>query len=258
MIIVVFPFFGEETSEPEISDIDIYPPVMQYGMTMNVTWTLMKTAFFRDIGEESLERLSDGSRRLEIARGEHLFFEGDEGRDLFVLEEGGVRLYKLAEDGQETTVKLVNPFEAFAEAAFFDYGRYPVNAVATKYSVVWAISGSTFEALLEDRGFRREFISTIIGRLRYLSQRIHYLTAYDVEQRFFRFLYEQYGPVEKCSVEIPKKEIAAAIGTIPETLSRLILRLRERGDIEWKGSTITLRKGFWEDRDENPVDRPAR
>ena len=116
----------------------------------------------------------------------------------------------------------------------------------------------TFEALLEDRGFRREFISTIIGRLRYLTQRIHYLTAYDVEQRFFRFLYEQYGPVEKCSVEIPKKEIAAAIGTIPETLARLILRLRERGDIEWKGSTITLRKGFWEDREENSGDRPAR
>jgi CRP/FNR family transcriptional regulator len=215
---------------------------------MDVTGTLMKTALFRGIGEELLERLSDGSRRLEIARGEHLFLEGDEGRDLFVLEEGGVRLYKLAEDGQETTVKLVDPFEAFAEVAFFDDGRYPVSAVAIKYSVVLAISGSTFETMLGDRGFRREFISTIIGRLRYLSQRIHYLTAYDVEQRFFRFLREQCGPVERCTIEIPKKEIAAAIGTIPETLSRLILRLRERGDIEWKGSTITLREGFWKDK----------
>ena len=231
---------------------------MQYGRTMNITGTLMRTALFRDLGEELLERLSDGSHRLEIARGEHLFLEGDEGRDLFVLEEGGVRLYKLAGDGQETTVKLINPFEAFAEVAFFDDGRYPVSAVATKYSVVWAISGSTFEVLLEDRGFRREFISTIIGRLRYLSQRIHYLTAYDVEQRFFRFLYEQYGPVERCTVGIPKKEIAAAIGTIPETLSRLILRLRDRGDIEWKGSTITLREGFWEEMEENTDDRPGR
>ena len=231
---------------------------MQYCMTMNVTGTLMKTALFRDLGEESLERLSDGSRRLEIARGEHLFFEGDKGRDLFVLEEGGVRLYKLAEDGQETTVKFINPFEAFAEVVFFDDGRYPVSAIATKYSVAWAISGSTFQALLEEQGFRQEFISTIIGKLRYLSQRIHYLTAYDVEQRFFRFLYEQFGPVEKCEVEIPKKEIAATIGTIPETLSRLILRLRERGDIEWKGSTITLREGFWEDREKNPGDGPGR
>ena len=227
---------------------------MQYGRTMKVTATLMKTALFRDLGEESLARLSEGSRRIEIARGDHLFFEGDEGRDLFVLEEGGVRLYKLAEDGQETTVKLIDPFEAFAEVAFFDNGKYPVCAIATKYSVAWAISGSTFEAMLDDRSFRGEFISTIIGRLRYLSQRIHYLTAYDVEQRFFRFLYEQCGAVEKCTVEIPKKEIAAAIGTIPETLSRLILRLRDRGDIVWKGSVITVRKGLWEEQGMPPGD----
>ncbi|MCK4549637.1 MAG: Crp/Fnr family transcriptional regulator, partial [Candidatus Krumholzibacteria bacterium] len=186
--------------------------------------------------------------------GDHLFFEGDVGRDLFVLEDGGIRLYKLAEDGQETTVKLVNHFEAFAEVALFDSGQYPVSAIATKYSVVWAISGSTFQEMLEDRAFRQEFISTIIGKLRYLSQRIHYLTAYDVEQRFFRFLYEQCGAVDKCTIEIPKKEIAAAIGTIPETLSRLILRLRDRGDIVWKGSVITVRKGLWEEQGMLPGD----
>ncbi len=221
---------------------------------MNVTGILMKTALFRDLGEQLLSKLSEGGRRIEIARGEHLFFEGDEGSSLFVLEEGGIRLYKLAEDGQETTVKLVSPFEAFAEVAFFDKGRYPVSAIATKYSVAWAISGSNFQALLEDRAFRREFISTIIGRLRYLSQRIHYLTAYDVEQRFFRFLYEQCGAEETFTVEIPKKEIAAAIGTVPETLSRLILRLRDRGDIVWKGSVITVRRGLWEEQGMLPGD----
>ncbi len=221
---------------------------------MSIIGTLMKTALFRDLSEELLARLSEGSRRHEIARGEHLFFEGDQGRELFVLEDGGIRLYKPAEDGQETTVKLVTPFEAFAEAAFFDKGSYPVSAIATKYSVAWAISASTFQAMLEDRAFRREFISTIIGRLRYLSQRIHYLTAFDVEQRFFRFLYEQCGAVDTCTVEIPKKEIAAAIGTVPETLSRLILRLRDRGDIAWKGSVITVRKGLWEEQGMLPGD----
>jgi CRP/FNR family transcriptional regulator len=221
---------------------------------MNVIGTLVKTALFRDLGEELLAKISEGSRRLEIARGEHLFFEGDEGSALFVLEEGSVRLYKLAEDGQETTVRLIDPFEAFAEVAFFDEGRYPVSAIATKYSVAWAISGTTFQAIMEDRAFRHEFISTIIGRLRYLSQRIHYLTAYDVEQRFFRFLYEQCGAVDTCTVEIPKKEIAAAIGTVPETLSRLILRLRDKGDIVWKGSAITVRKGLWEEHGMLPGD----
>jgi CRP-like cAMP-binding protein len=227
---------------------------MQYEKTMDATAILLKTALFKDLSGESLRRLSEGSRRLEVARGEHLFLEGDEGRDIFVLAEGGVRLYKLAEDGQETTVKLVEPFETFAEIAFFDNGRYPVSAIATKYSAVQAISGPAFQALLGDRVFRGEFISTLIGRIRYLTQRIHYLTAYDVEQRFFRFLYEQCGTEGTCTIEIPKKEIAAAIGTVPETLSRLILRLRDRGDIEWKGSNIKVREGLWEKQGYLPGD----
>ena len=85
--------------------------------------------------------------------------------------------------------------------------------------------------------------------MRYLSRRIHYLTAYDVEQRFLRFLHDQCGPAERCTLQIPKKDIAAAIGTVPETLSRLILKLRERGDIEWKGSTITVRAGLWDEKE---------
>jgi CRP/FNR family transcriptional regulator len=227
----------------------VFYPGMRNIHRMDAAETLTRTALFRDLSEESIARIAGKARRLEIARGEHLFLEGDEGDDLFVLSEGGVRLYKLAADGQETTVKLVGPLEAFAEIAFFDRGRYPVSAVATKYSVAWSVSGSTFEALLEDPAFRREFIATIIGRLRYLSQRIQYLTAYDVEERFFRFLHEQCGPAETCTVRIPKKEIAAAIGTVPETLSRMILRLRERGVIEWKGSTIKLPEGFWDEQE---------
>ena len=222
-------------------------------MRKDITGLLTKAALFRGLSPESLARLAGGSRRITLARGEHLFFEGDVGRDLFILEEGGVRLYMLAEDGQETTLKLIDPLEVFAEAAFFDKGLYPVSAIATKYSVAWAISGKTFQSLLEDRPFRTEFISTIIGRLRYLTQRIHYLTAYDVEQRFFMFLRERYGEVDRCVVEIPKKEIAAAIGTAPETLSRLLLRLRGRGDIQWKGSVLTLRDGLW---DELGIARP--
>ena len=109
------------------------------------------TPLFQGLEEDLLSGLTEGSRRIEVARGEHLFFEGDAGRDLFILEEGGIRLYKLAEDGQETTVKLVKPFEAFAEVAFFDKGEYPVSAIATKYSAVWGISGSTFQEMLEDR-----------------------------------------------------------------------------------------------------------
>jgi CRP-like cAMP-binding protein len=40
--------------------------------------------------------------------------------------------------------------------------------------------------------------------------------------------------------KLSKKDFAAAIGTTPETLSRLILRLKKEGRIEWEGKTIRV------------------
>jgi CRP-like cAMP-binding protein len=72
------------------------------------------------------------------------------------------------------------------------------------------------------------------------------LAAYDVEQRFFRFLLQQFGRKEEYVVPLSKKDFAAAIGTIPETLSRLLLRLKKEGKAVWEKNVIRLRKGFWE------------
>jgi CRP-like cAMP-binding protein len=43
-----------------------------------------------------------------------------------------------------------------------------------------------------------------------------------------------------------KKEIAGAIGTIPETFSRLLKRLRSKNILEWEKNELVLAKGFWD------------
>ncbi|MDD3642661.1 MAG: Crp/Fnr family transcriptional regulator [Candidatus Krumholzibacteria bacterium] len=208
---------------------------------------LARAPLFEGIEPALLDRLARASRRVSLERGGVLFLEGDPGSELYVVAEGAVRLYKLSGAGQETTVRIVEPPEIFGEAVFFQEGTYPVSAVAVRYSALYAISRSTFRTLLADEPFRDEFIASLVMKLRYLSGRLHDLTAYDVEERFFRFVRAQCGGALRCSIDLPKKEIAAAIGTTPETLSRLILRLRERGDIEWKGKDLRLREGLWKD-----------
>jgi CRP/FNR family transcriptional regulator len=80
----------------------------------------------------------------------------------------------------------------------------------------------------------------LIGRQRYLAERIQELTTLDVEQRFFNFLRTQYGTKNPIYTPLSKKDIAAAIGTTPESLSRLILRLHEEKVIQWKDHEIHI------------------
>jgi CRP-like cAMP-binding protein len=63
-----------------------------------------------------------------------------------------------------------------------------------------------------------------------------------VEERFFLFLKKHYENSLKIILPYSKKDIAAAIGTTPETYSRLIARLAKEGKIAVEGKSIEIFK----------------
>jgi CRP-like cAMP-binding protein len=206
---------------------------------------ILKTAF-PSLSEQSLAMIARHCRLVKYPKNGILFLEGDKGNNFFFLSEGIIKIYKTSPAGQETVLRLQGPGSIFAEVILFEKDVYPVSAVAMSLSLVVHIPREHFLKLLDEPRFRNEFISTLMHKQRYLTDRIVYLTSFDVEERFFRFLIEHYGVKEEYSLDLSKKDIASAIGTIPETLSRLFDRLRSREIISWKGATLFVDRDYLE------------
>ncbi|HNQ86790.1 MAG TPA: Crp/Fnr family transcriptional regulator [Deltaproteobacteria bacterium] len=207
---------------------------------------LKQAGLFRGMSDDSLARLEARGRQKGFGQGGTLFVEGAKGSEFFLLLEGEVRLYKTSPEGQEVALRIVRPGEVFAEVVLFENHVYPVSASALSRVRVFAMDRHSFADLLDEKDFRNEFIAMLMKKQRYLAGRILYLTSFDVEERFFRFLIEHYGTGGTYSVDMAKKDMASAIGTIPETFSRLINRLRGLGVIAWEGQTLTVRKDYLE------------
>lgn len=213
---------------------------------MEVRDLLRQTDLFKGMSEEALSRVVSKGRQRRFQQGDILFVEGSKGSEFFLLMEGDVRLFKTSPDGQEVSLRIIRPGEIFAEVILFENTTYPVSAAALSEGTTLGIERSSFADLLDEKGFRNEFIALLMKKQRYLAERILSLTSYDVEERFFHFLMERYGRRDVYTVDMAKKDIASAIGTIPETLSRLILRLRNLGVLQWEGSTLKVRKDYLE------------
>jgi CRP-like cAMP-binding protein len=216
---------------------------------MNIENLLKNSELFSGLGDPAAKKLAGMGAIIKAPQNKMIFLEGEKGTSFYLLAEGSVRLFKSAPDGREVTVKLTAPGEIFAEVILFEKDRYPVSATAVSESVLFAINRSAFNTLLEDGSFRNEFIAVLMKKLRYLAGRILNLAAYDVEERFFRFLDEHHGRKSSYTITISKKDLASAIGTIPETLSRLIQRLTHRGLIRWEGNRLDLPPDFWDSKD---------
>lgn len=206
---------------------------------------IRNATFFKGLPETACRRLAGLCRRRSIDKHALLFREGSVGSAVYLLLGGCIHLVKTRPDGSETVIKAVQPGELFAEVILFEQNHYPVSALTTVASDVLEIPRDGFIRLLDERPFRDAFISMLMARQRYLADRVQIISRGDVRERFFRFLIEQYGERETITPVVSKKEIALAIDTTPESLSRLLRQLESEGLLEREGKTLRFCPGYW-------------
>jgi len=203
---------------------------------------LRSLPLFEHLSPKGLDQVAEICLEHEAKKKELLFLEGDKGYSLYILVQGSVQLYKTLPDGKEVAIKTVKPGEMFAEVVLFGDNTYPVTAVTLTESTLYMLPKHQFSCLLENPEFRKDFIVNLLDKMKFLTDQMKYLTRYDVEDRLFLFLEEQYPGEKDIKTKLSKKDIAAAVGTTPETLSRVLLRLKKEGKLKWEGNTITLKK----------------
>ena len=213
---------------------------------MNFDAVVAQTDLLGGLSPGSLRKITETQRIRSLPKGGLLFLEGDEGAAIYVLATGSVRLFRSDEDGREAVVHWVRPGEVFAEAVLFDEEAYPVSAQAREDSQVVEIEKARVLSLLEDAEFRNDFLANVMRKVRFLAQQVYVLSSCDVRERLLRFLAGRYGKKLDYRLDLSKKEIAQAIATTPETLSRLIGKMEDDDLLEWDKNRIILAAAAWD------------
>jgi CRP/FNR family transcriptional regulator len=216
---------------------------------------LGRIGLFESISTQSRAALADICLPKRVEKKQPLFFEGEKGLALYILVTGSIQLYKRGPDARRIVIKVVKPGEMFAEVVLFEQDRYPVSAETVKECLVFVVPKHQFSCLLAQEVFRNDFMANLMKKMRYLTEQIRYLSAYDVEDRLLLFLQEHYGRQEQMQAKLSKKDVAAGIGTTPETLSRLLLRMHKEKGVLWEGAQIYVPLSVWQQLDEHLAER---
>ena len=213
---------------------------------MNRLNYINKIKLFDGLSAENKDKLSAIASEEECRKKAFLFHEGETGSAVYLLIYGDIQLHKTSPEGKEVVIKVIKPGELFAEVILFEENQYPVTAQAISDSLVLVLPKREVLQLLDLPEFRNDFIAVLMRKQRYLSQRIHYLSAYNLDERLRMFLLERFGRKDEILCALSKKDIAAAIGATPESLSRLLVRLEKDGLLHWEKQDIRISPAFWE------------
>ena len=210
---------------------------------MELQQQLKKCYLCRELNDTELARLAAMCQIRTLKRGEILFFQGDPALGLDLLLAGHVRIYKASPDGKEFTLHQIRPGEMFAEAAIFRDDGYPANCAALKDSMVALLPKEKFFAMLQESPqVSIKMMGGLSAFLREFNRTIEDLSLKEVPARLASFLLQEYEKTGKTTVTLTttKAELANQLGTISETLSRNLRKLREQGLISVDGNRIEL------------------
>ena len=220
-------------------------------MTSTTLADLRAAQLFAQLDDEQLAKVAAIARPVALPAERTLFLQGDPASALYLLSEGRLKVYKLLRDGRTATIRHVEAGQTFAEAALF-HEEYPSSTeTMTDCHLYRFDTQQMLRLLLAEPQIAVSLLAAMAHLLGLLNRRVEELLL-PVPARLARYLLTLAdaqleppamrpaaagAPSSPRVVKLPtsKRELAARLGSVPETLSRTFDRLRRAEVIRMSG-----------------------
>jgi CRP/FNR family cyclic AMP-dependent transcriptional regulator len=182
---------------------------------VSVADLLYRLPYFAQLSLGRLSALAQKATHHIFQAGQTIFIEGEPSAGLWIIDRGRVKVFRLNAEGREHILHFVWPGDSFNDIVAIDGRSYPANCTA----------------LSETK---------LTNRVRVLVQRVEDLGLHSTTARLAGFLLLQSKNPSLNGPGITRTVIAARLATTPETVSRSLLELEDKGAIQFDRHRIVV------------------
>ncbi len=178
-------------------------------------------------------------KKLKLKRGQIIYHQGDDPKELFLVDSGVIGLFHISENGKETFLRVFNKDCIFGHRSFFAESPYHATSIALTECEISVISKDACDEICaKEPGLLKMLTKSIAKNLADAELRLAGLLDKSANQRivesliFFKLKYP-----EKVWT---RKEIADFCGSTYETVTRVMTELNENGLIRKQGRDFDI------------------
>ncbi|MDR3555978.1 MAG: Crp/Fnr family transcriptional regulator [Syntrophobacteraceae bacterium] len=205
---------------------------------------ISKFPFFNGLPAQQIDELAKICLEQSYERGREIFSEGEAAEGFHLVTAGKIKVYKLSLDGKEQILHIFGPGEMAGEVPVFAGGNYPANAQAIEAARTLFFPRTSFMALVHrEPAIAVSLLAVLSQRLRFFTHMIEDLSLKEVPGRLAAhliYLGARSRTGETLELDITKTQLASLLGTIPETLSRILARMAQQEIISVEGRKIRV------------------
>lgn len=201
---------------------------------------LQELIIFSRMEENEVRLICERSFEKRYKKGEIIFFEDNNDRNLYILVEGRVMLTIFSPDGKEKVLTILQVGDIFGDMSLFDQDTHLITAEVIAEARLIIISFADLETIIrQEPGVAIKIIEALAKKTRLLTGQIRELVFQDAEGRlaslFLRFI-EDFGVEVKSGkmidIVLTHQDIANLIGSSRVTVTKLMNQFMDEGLIK--------------------------
>jgi CRP/FNR family transcriptional regulator, cyclic AMP receptor protein len=209
---------------------------------------LGSTRIFGALDHPSLLSLAAISSQRSYGRGQHLWYQGDQGDRLMVVCMGLLKVVLTSEQGDEIVLVTLGRHESVGELALLDGSPRSASVVAVEPTTVLMLPRAALLELMATHPAVLDAVLHSLGQLvRRLTEQTGDLVFLDLAGRLAKVLihlarsHAQDDHHVVLDIGLSQSDIAAMVGATRPAVNRILQHFASRGLISVDGRVIVLR-----------------
>lgn len=207
---------------------------------------LKSVPLFSELEDDIIKALAARATIRECESDELLVCQQEASEAFYIVLSGRLKIFRSNTEGREQIFALVENGQPVCFCTAYTDKAYPVSVTALQTSCVAEIPITELEALGRDHpGFLLRMLQALTNRLLETMDLLESLSLQGVPKRVSHFLMHSEAclathPGEPFKLPVTFRELSKIVGTTPETLSRIMHRMKRDHLIEANGKTIRI------------------
>jgi len=205
---------------------------------------ISQAPLFNGLSQEQLSQIRQIAIDKFYDKGKTVFLESDDCNGFYIVVAGKVKIYKVSFEGKEQILHIYGPGNPFGEVPVFSGRKFPANAETILKSHLLFIPRPAFVDLISEHpSLSLNMLAILSMRLRQFTVQVENLSLKEVPARlasYLTYLADEQATGDFVSLTISKGQLASLLGTIPETLSRILAKMSKQDLIQVEGRNINL------------------
>lgn len=196
------------------------------------------SSFFNKAKElKEFQKLSENRAVRTFKKKDIIFMEGQSPNDLYCIEKGQVKTYKVNYDGKELITGLYGEGEFLGYISLLEEKPYNENAEAMEDVRIAIIPKEDFLTLIySSKDVARKFIRLLSNNFKEMEDRLLEIAYQSVRQRVAHELLKLNDrfshPGGNGIISITRRDISNIVGTATESLNRTLADFKDEGLVE--------------------------